>query len=185
MSRESLEGFGPDGRLRAIREAREDRPGDPFASMAGQLFARPQPTPPAAHNDGITERLRDAMRKNPQCTARELAEAVGLADSGKVSGILKKDRQAGRVLIVDGRYSWNDLAPVPPCGGRARVRDILDWHEVADGDFPDADLTVIVRTRGCEEPVWLGFWDGEEWRDSEGQPIDVIRWTDMPKGGDE
>jgi hypothetical protein len=64
------------------------------------------------------------------------------------------------------------------------LTETLTWHEVVDIDLPDADLTVIVRIRGTDEPVWLGYWDGQQWRDLDNLPIDVVRWADMPKGGD-
>ena len=160
---------------------------DPFAPMAHQLLALPQPMPHVQKNAGMTERLRQELRGKGQRTARELAEAVGLANTGKVSAILKKDRQAGRVLIVDGFYSWNDAAPVPPpvpCDGRTRVRDILDWHEIADDDFPDADLNVLGRLRDNDEPVWIVHYDGEEWLDTDGRVVDVVRWAELPAGGE-
>lgn len=157
---------------------------DPFAPMASQLQTRPPVLQHPTKHDGITDRIRQHLRDNGQCTARELAKLVGLASSGKISAILKKDRRAGRVILVDGLYSWNDVQPQPPCDGRTRVRDVLDWHEVAEDDFPDADMTVIVRIRGAAEPVWLGVWDGEEWRDVEGLTIDVVRWADLPEGGE-
>lgn len=61
------------------------------------------------------------------------------------------------------------------------MNETLTWHPVAQ-ELPDADLTVLVNTRGCEEPVWLGFLDGETWRDTDGAEIDVTHWADMPKG---
>lgn len=56
------------------------------------------------------------------------------------------------------------------------------WTLVADG-VPDADLTVnITLAEGSDEPVWLGYFDGEQWRDVEGMPVDVIAWAPMLKG---
>lgn len=64
------------------------------------------------------------------------------------------------------------------------LTETLTFHEPAE-QMPDSDLTVIVRTRGCEEPVWLGYHDGEQWRDVDNLPIDVVRWAELPAGGDE
>lgn len=90
------------------------------------------------------------------------------------------------MLLSVGYYSWNLEVEERPRTrrGPARVRDVLDWHEVAEDDSPDADLTVIVRLRNNEEPVWIGFFDGEEWRDADGQPVEVVRWAEMPAGGE-
>jgi hypothetical protein len=57
----------------------------------------------------------------------------------------------------------------------------ITWHEVGE-QLPDADLTVLVRTEECEEPVWLAFFDGEVWLDVEGTAITVVRWADLPTG---
>lgn len=58
----------------------------------------------------------------------------------------------------------------------------VTWVQVADG-LPDADLTVnITLAEGSGEPVWLGYFDGEQWRDVEGAVVDVIAWAPMLKG---
>jgi hypothetical protein len=61
------------------------------------------------------------------------------------------------------------------------LTETITWYAPAER-LPDADLTVLVETRGCEEPIWLGALDGEQWRDVEGMPIEVVRWADMPRG---
>ena len=60
--------------------------------------------------------------------------------------------------------------------------ELITWHAVASGVLPDADMTVMVETIGCEEPVWLGCLDGEQWRDVDGMPIEVLAWADLPLG---
>lgn len=59
-------------------------------------------------------------------------------------------------------------------------RESLTWYEVSER-LPDADLTVLVRIEGAEEPLWLGSLQ-DVWRDVEGFEINVIRWADMPTG---
>ena len=49
--------------------------------------------------------------------------------------------------------------------------------------LPDADLTVLVDCPGEDEPIWLGYWAGEEWRNIEGDSITPARWAEMPTGG--
>lgn len=61
------------------------------------------------------------------------------------------------------------------------LTETIHWHEATE-QLPDADLTVLVRTEGCAEPVWLGYHDGEAWRDTEGAEIAVLRWADLPAG---
>jgi hypothetical protein len=39
------------------------------------------------------------------------------------------------------------------------------WKSVTD-EMPDADQTVLVHCPDADEPVWLGFHDGECWRDA-------------------
>ena len=59
------------------------------------------------------------------------------------------------------------------------------WWRKAE-DLPDADQTVLVATSpvssACSEPVWLGYWDGECWRDVVDDPIDVTHWAPLPEG---
>jgi len=54
------------------------------------------------------------------------------------------------------------------------------WISVGD-ILPDSDMTVLINTPRSSEPVWLGFFDGECWRNIEGFPIDVTHWAEMPE----
>lgn len=63
------------------------------------------------------------------------------------------------------------------------LTETITWHAVA-AQLPDAETTVLARLRGGSEPVWLAAWDGEDWRDTEGMVVDVVRWADMPAGGE-
>lgn len=156
---------------------------DAIATMAGQLQALPQEPPPVDENDSKAGRMRTELRDNGPQNAKRLAQVADLPSTGLVSALLKWDLQHGRVCLHEGIYTWNYPHEPPPDGPR-QLRETLVWHEIADGDFPDADLTVIVRLRNNEEPVWLGYWDGEEWRDVDGQPVEVVRWADLPAGGE-
>lgn len=62
--------------------------------------------------------------------------------------------------------------------------EALDWH-TDPGDFPDADLTVLIELDPAgqySEPVFMGFYDGEVWLDIHGVAVDVIAWANIPKG---
>lgn len=61
------------------------------------------------------------------------------------------------------------------------LTETITWIPVAEG-LPDADLTVQVVTEGCAEPTWLGYLDGDVWRDVENTEIVVTHWADMLKG---
>lgn len=51
--------------------------------------------------------------------------------------------------------------------------------------LPDDGTTVIVEidpNTPHSEPTWIGYLDGEQWRDVSGEPITVVEWAEMPKG---
>lgn len=72
---------------------------------------------------------------------------------------------------------------------RLRALEVIDWIAVTE-KLPDADTTVLVSAPGADEPVWLGYYDGEDWYADTGaeygndeeiaQP--VTAWAQMPKG---
>lgn len=54
------------------------------------------------------------------------------------------------------------------------------WKSVHD-EMPDSDQTVLVHAIDADEPVWLGFHDGETWRDVNTVPLlTVTHWRDLP-----
>lgn len=61
--------------------------------------------------------------------------------------------------------------------------ETITWMPVGNEQLPDAELTVLITlAEGSGEPVWLGYFDGEQWRDVEGAMVDVIAWAPMLKG---
>jgi len=60
---------------------------------------------------------------------------------------------------------------------------VLEWLSV-DAEMPEFDLTVMVHHPDSDEPVWLGYHDGEDWRDVNGDIIQVSHWADMPEPPD-
>lgn len=46
--------------------------------------------------------------------------------------------------------------------------------------LPDCDTTFLVAVRDGNEPVWLGYHDGETWRNVTGERIDVSHWRNLP-----
>jgi len=67
-------------------------------------------------------------------------------------------------------------------------QETLVWYS-ADAP-PDADTTVMVFAPGCDEPVWLGYFDGESWFEIGGAQYGnaeeladaVTAWAPMPGG---
>ncbi len=59
--------------------------------------------------------------------------------------------------------------------------ETITWVSTLD-ERPDADLVVLITTAEADEPVWLGFWDGSTWRDTDGMPVGVTHWAPMPMG---
>ncbi len=61
------------------------------------------------------------------------------------------------------------------------LQRLMRWIPVQEC-LPDSDLTVITFSpTGCDDPVWLGYWDGEYWFSAEGFRIVVTHWMDLPE----
>ncbi|WP_153117402.1 hypothetical protein [Rhodocyclus tenuis] len=61
------------------------------------------------------------------------------------------------------------------------IPETITWHTGPD-DLPDADETVLTAN---DDPgdVWPGYFDGEQWRNADGFPIDPPKaWSAMPSG---
>jgi hypothetical protein len=64
--------------------------------------------------------------------------------------------------------------------------ETIEWHAVAD-KMPDSDQTVLVQAPDVDEPIWLGFHDGELWVSVDLVPYEegqVIAWAELPRGKD-
>ncbi len=72
------------------------------------------------------------------------------------------------------------LDGVPVLGVEGVLGDFVGQWIDADRALPDSDTTVLISTPDSSEPVWLGFHDGECWRNVEGFPIAVTGWAEMP-----
>ena len=65
----------------------------------------------------------------------------------------------------------------------------IEWIAVGDR-LPDADTTVLLCAPGSDEPVWLGYFDGNSWFEIGGAeygnpeelPDHVTAWAEMPRG---
>lgn len=83
------------------------------------LGARPE-RPAAAETPTLsrTERLRLALHTHGRCSARTLADKVGLENSALVGALLKHDIELGRVKYFDGAY---ELDPDFDMSDRAEI----------------------------------------------------------------
>jgi mannose-6-phosphate isomerase-like protein (cupin superfamily) len=58
------------------------------------------------------------------------------------------------------------------------------WRDV-EQEMPDSDTTVMIHNPGADEPVWLGYNDGEIWREVSGKAIRkgrVKHWAEIIEG---
>jgi hypothetical protein len=68
-------------------------------------------------------------------------------------------------------------------------QETITWYSVAE-TLPDADTTVLVYAPGSDEPVWLGYYDGDSWFEIGGAEYgnaeeladQVTAWATMPSG---
>lgn len=57
--------------------------------------------------------------------------------------------------------------------------EVIAWRDACD-QMPDADLTVLI-AGPFDGVVWLGYWDGSDWRSVDGSRIDQVSyWAEMP-----
>jgi hypothetical protein len=123
-----------------------------------------------------TANIRDILQATGPMRAREIAEACELRSSGLVSALLKYDIAHGRVEYNDGVYSINEEFVTAARAGRQAI----EWIPVGR-QLPDADTTVLVATRGCNEPVWLGYYGDGQWFDIDATRIQVTHWAQLPE----
>jgi len=62
-----------------------------------------------------------------------------------------------------------------------KITDTIEWFTCTN-KMPEFDETVIVHHPSADEPVWLGYHDGEIWREVSGDAINVSHWAEMPIG---
>lgn len=66
--------------------------------------------------------------------------------------------------------------------GAKRQTEMIEWI-TPDDEMPDSDMTVFVTLKNAPEDVWIGWNDGENWRNvSDGMPISVTAWANIPQG---
>lgn len=59
----------------------------------------------------------------------------------------------------------------------------VTWIPVEES-LPDSDTTVMIHCPISDDPVWIGYHDGQAWRDVDGGelgPDFVDHWADLPE----
>lgn len=54
-----------------------------------------------------------------------------------------------------------------------------DWISTRTA-VPDDDSTVLIHSLESDDPVWLGFKDGNVWRNLWGEALTVTHWMPLP-----
>ncbi|SNT33381.1 hypothetical protein SAMN06265795_12619 [Noviherbaspirillum humi] len=55
------------------------------------------------------------------------------------------------------------------------------WHKLPD-QLPDVDTTVMIYTPDANEPVWMGWFDGEIWREVGSARVYPTHWAELLEG---
>lgn len=63
---------------------------------------------------------------------------------------------------------------------RDQLAERLVWTDAAQ--LPDVDVTFQLYDPAASEPVWPGYYDGEQWRYADGMPATPTHYADMPRG---
>lgn len=89
-----------------------------------------------------------------------------------------------RALLKEGLRPGDDIAAEQMMGARdARTPAVTIQWTAAAIQLPDADLTVLIHCPISDDPVWLGYFDGETWRDVDGGDLGttfVDHWANLP-----
>lgn len=59
----------------------------------------------------------------------------------------------------------------------------VTWVDAAE-QLPDSDTTVLIHCSQSDDPVWMGYHDGETWRAVDGMDLGdafVDHWADLPE----
>lgn len=60
--------------------------------------------------------------------------------------------------------------------------ETITW--VSASTPPDDEQTVLIYAPQEDDPIWLGYHDGDAWREASGGQVStpVTHWAEMPKG---
>lgn len=63
------------------------------------------------------------------------------------------------------------------------IKETIEWHSTRIS-MPDSDITVLLFCPQLDCEVWIGYHDGEVWREVGSDTIDgrVTHWAHIPSG---
>jgi hypothetical protein len=113
--------------------------------------------------------------KNPPITNGEIIDVlqetfVTLTESEKVGGIIASPSVVRELQVINSAIE--------------RIKQTPDWQPISQG-LPDSDSTVLIAIENADEPIWIGFHDGEQWRYLDATavlPLRVTHWANFPEG---
>lgn len=151
--------------------------------MAGAVEAHPSWEVP-----WITDRRATWWRHKERGTPYKIEEtgtlqtAVPLTDGTVLYAY--RSQEDGRLWFRsptefhDGRFEPTNTVIVGPCTGGI---GIANWIPVGER-MPDGELVVLAAMQDMDEPVWLCWFNGENWITAEGAPCgDVTHWQPLPE----
>lgn len=112
-----------------------------------------------------------------QDAASELACAVEAGRNGftRAQAELCED---GMLACMDCPFRRNGAQSTPE---QVSVFESILWFAV-DARMPDGDVTVQLYDKDADEPVWPGYFDGEEWIYVDANRANPSHWAHMPAG---
>ena len=109
-----------------------------------------------------------------RCAAKAFAKYGEASDLDEIETRIALTRK----MAPTGEVRWEaHLQPKSPCD-RTNPAGDCTWISTAIG-LPDSDSIVLI---ACEtdEPVWIGYHDGEMWRTADGAAVTVTHWMQLP-----
>lgn len=79
--------------------------------------------------------------------------------------------------LEDSRFQLSKEA----LAARKKAREIPGGWTSSRRSLPDSDLTVLIHSSASDEPVWMGYHDGETWRAISGEKAKVTHWAPLPE----
>lgn len=62
------------------------------------------------------------------------------------------------------------------------ISETIVWYPISPTRMPDSDITVLLFDESSDEPVWPGYFDGEQWIYVDGNIAHPTHWADMAIG---
>ena len=143
----------------------------------------------AYKDDGGLPSPRTSLKVTASCTGGEAVAvmrcaAKAFAKYGEPGGVL--DEIETRIKVAadkDHDHLWlAELQPKSPCDTLSDTRPVKSWYSVKIS-MPDSDQTVMIHAPATDNPVWMGYHDGECWREISGDAFgegEVTHWMDLP-----